>query len=61
MTTGIMIIGIVLIMVIPASAQPGDPSQEPEVPMEGIEILVVAGGILGIGKLISSNRTLLKK
>lgn len=52
---------MVLIMMTSAFAQPGDPRQEPDVPVQGIEILLVAGGVLGIAKLISSNRTLLKK
>jgi hypothetical protein len=31
-------------------AQPGDPGGDPDVPISGIEILIVAGGLLGVRK-----------
>jgi hypothetical protein len=33
-----------------ADAQPGDPGGDPDVPITGIEILVGAGGALGLKK-----------
>jgi hypothetical protein len=36
-----------------AVAQPGDPSVDPDVPITGIELLLIVGGILGIRKLNS--------
>jgi len=37
-------------------AQPGDPGGDPDVPISGIEILLVIGGALGFKKLIGSKR-----
>jgi hypothetical protein len=33
-----------------ANAQPGDPGGDPDVPITGIEILIGAGGALGLKK-----------
>jgi hypothetical protein len=35
-------------------SQPGDPGGDPQVPISGIEILIVAGGFLGIKKFFKS-------
>ena len=39
-----------------ATAQPGDPGGNPTVPITGIEILLAAGGLLGIKRLISNKK-----
>ena len=37
-------------------AQPGDPGGDPDVPITGIEILLAAGGVLGIKRIMGFNR-----
>jgi hypothetical protein len=47
---------IFCMVVFVATAQPGDPSNDPDVPITGIEILIALGGVLGIRKFISSKQ-----
>jgi hypothetical protein len=35
-----------------ANAQPGDPGTDPDVPISGIEVLIGAGGIIGVKKML---------
>lgn len=35
-------------------AQPGDPGGDPDVPISGIEILLVAGGLLGVRRFFKT-------
>ena len=35
-------------------AQPGDPGGDPDVPISGIELLIVAGGLLGVGRFFKT-------
>lgn len=37
-------------------AQPGDPGPDPDVPITGIEILIGAGGALGLKKLLNKRK-----
>jgi hypothetical protein len=37
-------------------AQPGDPSGDPDVPITGIEILLSAGALFGIKKLLGKSK-----
>ncbi len=37
-------------------AQPGDGGGDPDVPITGIEILLAAGGVLGIKRIMGFNR-----
>ncbi|NOS55450.1 MAG: hypothetical protein HOP37_04240 [Cyclobacteriaceae bacterium] len=37
-------------------AQPGDPGGDPDVPITGIEILIGAGGALGIKKMLKKRK-----
>ena len=39
-----------------ANAQPGNPDGDPDVPITGIEILIAAGGVLGLKKFISTRK-----
>jgi hypothetical protein len=39
-----------------ANAQPGDPAGDPDVPITGIEILIGAGGALGIKKMLDKRK-----
>jgi hypothetical protein len=39
-----------------ADAQPGDPGGDPDVPITGIEILIGAGGALGLKKALSRKK-----
>jgi hypothetical protein len=39
-----------------ASAQPGDPSGDPDVPITGIEVLIGLGGALGLKKMMSKKK-----
>jgi hypothetical protein len=50
--------GIIVAIMLPALAQPGDPGQDPgaPVPMEGTEILLVAGGLWGVKKIIDGKK-----
>lgn len=43
-------------LVVTGYAQPGDPSNDPDVPITGIEILLALGGILGLRRFISSKQ-----
>lgn len=47
------IIIILLFITYPLLAQPADPSTDPDVPITGIEILIAAGGALGLRSLIA--------
>jgi hypothetical protein len=35
-------------------AQPGDPGGDPDVPISGIEILIGAGGVLGVKRILKN-------
>lgn len=49
---------VLLSSISPAAfAQPGDPPPPPPVPITGIEILLMAGGALGIKRLLDNRRT----
>lgn len=53
------IVGLAIVLIFlgfnAVNAQPGDPGEDPDaVPLGGVEILLVAGGALGIRKLIKS-------
>lgn len=37
-------------------AQPGDPGGDPDVPITGIEILIGAGGALGVKKMLDKKK-----
>lgn len=39
--------------VMPGFSQPGDPGGDPDVPISGIEWLLVAGGIFGVRRIYS--------
>ena len=39
-----------------AMAQPGGGDEDPDVPITGIEILLAAGGVLGIKRIMGFNR-----
>jgi hypothetical protein len=39
-----------------AFAQPGDPSGDPDVPITGIEVLIGAGGIFGLKKILNKRK-----
>ncbi len=49
---------IVILFLLPGFlfAQPGDPGGDPDVPITGIEILLAAGGVLGIKRIMGFNR-----
>lgn len=51
-----LLIVLLLISAVQLVAQPGDPSQDPDVPITGIEILIALGGALGIRKLINERK-----
>jgi hypothetical protein len=38
------------------NAQPGDPGGDPDVPITGIEILIGAGGALGVKKVLEKRK-----
>jgi hypothetical protein len=50
-------LGLSLLTVLIANAQPGDPGVDPDVPITGIEILLAAGGALGIKRLIANKKS----
>ena len=39
-----------------ANSQPGDPGDDPDVPITGIELLIGAGGVLGIKKMLNKRK-----
>jgi hypothetical protein len=51
-----LVIVLLLISSVQLFAQPGDPSQDPDVPITGIEFLIALGGALGIRKLINDRK-----
>lgn len=54
-----LLLGICLSITINASmAQPGDPGGDPDnpVPIGGLEILLIAGGALGINRLVKKKQ-----
>lgn len=53
----VIFIGLSLLVAFVATAQPGDPSADPDVPISGIEILIALGGILGFRKLIARKKS----
>ncbi len=61
MTTAMLVTGIFLVMMTPAFAQPGDPGGEPDVPISGVEILIVSGSLLGVRRLLALKKTKIKK
>ncbi|MEP2669854.1 MAG: hypothetical protein ABJH04_12700 [Cyclobacteriaceae bacterium] len=53
----VYIIFLVLILfTFSVYAQPGDPSSDPDVPITGIEILLSAGALLGLKKLMGKSK-----
>lgn len=48
---------ILCLVVFVAMAQPGDPGGDPDVPITGIEILLLLGGALGIKRIVSAKAT----
>jgi len=48
MSSGLLFVGMILMMTTSAVAQPGDPGGDPDVPIRGTEILLVAGSLLGV-------------
>ena len=55
-------VGIIVVTMLPVLAQPGDPGGNPDVPIGGLEILLSAGGLLGLMKMLKQNNTgVLKK
>lgn len=50
--------GIYLLLISSSSAlaQPGDPGGDPDVPITGIEILIGAGGALGVKKMLDKKK-----
>jgi len=51
-----LLIVLLLISALQLLAQPVDPSQDPDVPITGIEILIALGGALGIRKWINERK-----
>jgi len=47
---------LLLLSFSPLWAQPTDPSTDPDVPITGIEILVAAGGALGLRSLLAKRK-----
>lgn len=47
---------LVCVVALAAQAQPGDPGGDPDVPITGIEILIGAGGALGIKKMLKKRK-----
>lgn len=47
---------ILLFIAYPILAQPANPSGDPDVPITGIEILIAAGGALGLRSLIAKRK-----
>jgi len=47
---------LVCLVEVAAQAQPGDPGGDPDVPITGIEILIGAGGALGLKKMMSKKK-----
>ncbi len=47
---------LVCLAAVTAQAQPGDPGGDPDVPITGIEILIGAGGALGIKKMLKKRK-----
>jgi hypothetical protein len=56
--TLIICASLIVILVLPLAAQPGDPGGggDPDVPITGIEILIALGGFLGVRKFIGSKK-----
>lgn len=52
----VIILSFLVVTCTTAVAQPGDPDEDPDVPITGIEILLMAGGALGVKKLIQSRK-----
>lgn len=48
---------LLCMVVFVATAQPGDPGGDPDVPITGIEILLLLGGALGIKRIVSAKAT----
>jgi hypothetical protein len=55
MRTAVLTI-ILLVASLQLSGQPGNPSGDPDVPIGGIEILLAAGGLLGLRKIFIIRR-----
>jgi hypothetical protein len=47
---------LLYMVVFVATAQPGDPGGDPDVPIAGIEVLIALGGFLGLRRFISSRQ-----
>ena len=50
------LICLFLLLSVMVWAQPGDPGGDPDVPLTGIEWLLLAGGALGIKRFLSRNK-----
>ncbi len=48
---------ILLLIAYPIFAQPANPSGDPDVPITGIEILLAAGGALGLRSLLARKKS----
>lgn len=47
---------VITVCFFEANAQPGDPGGDPDVPITGIEILIGAGGALGLKKALENRK-----
>jgi hypothetical protein len=52
----VIILSLLIVTCTTVVAQPGDPNEDPDVPITGIEILLIAGGALGIRKLVQHKK-----
>lgn len=50
------LIFLFLILSVVVWAQPGDPGPDPDVPLTGIEWLILAGGALGIKRFLDNRK-----
>lgn len=50
------LICLFLLLSVVVWAQPGDPGPDPDVPLTGIEWLMLAGGALGIKRFLSRKK-----
>lgn len=48
----IFTLSLLLVIGVISYAQPGDPGGDPDVPISGIELLIGAGGLYGVRKLM---------
>lgn len=55
------IILILYFISVRAIAQPGDPGGNPDVPISGIELLLLGGGLFGVKKLLDQKNKVGRK